>query len=440
MSSDLVASRPGGFDIIPAHGEEPTLVYRFGDDPEAAALWLSEGLSNAWMLSTPEGRLIINTGMGFEGPVHRRCFDRVDQGPVKAIAFTQGHVDHVGGTDAFLDNDTDPPDVIAGTANASCQDDDERIHRFRVLRSMVFWAEAVAKANAFLRGRPADPEAKPPTQATPRPNVLVGQTEDLTLGGVRIEFLPVPGGETLDSLMVWFPDHRVAIVGNLFSALFGHVPNLNTVRGDRPRDVMRFVESAELVLDLEPEILCTGHFSPIVGAEVIRAEVTRIRDAMKWLNDTVVFGMNRGDTIDELMEQTRLPSSLSLGEGYGTVRWAVRSIWQGYAGWFEFRSTTELHGVPRSSVDADLVALAGPDALVDVARTHLEMGRPLHALHLLEPVRATQPHHQGAIRAEIAAHEDLLASVAGTNFWEAGWLRHRIDEAHRMLGAETDSA
>ena len=62
MSSDLVASRPGGFDIIPAHGEEPTLVYRFGDDPEAAALWLSEGLSNAWMLSTPEGRLIINWG------------------------------------------------------------------------------------------------------------------------------------------------------------------------------------------------------------------------------------------------------------------------------------------------------------------------------------------------------------------------------------------
>ena len=46
-----------------------------------------------------EGRVVINTGMGFEAPVHKRNFDAVDRGPVRYIVLTQGHVDHVGGVD-----------------------------------------------------------------------------------------------------------------------------------------------------------------------------------------------------------------------------------------------------------------------------------------------------------------------------------------------------
>ena len=50
--------------------------------------------------------MIVNTGMGFEGPVHRANFDAVDSSPVRYIIFTQGHVDHVGGLDSVRDPDT----------------------------------------------------------------------------------------------------------------------------------------------------------------------------------------------------------------------------------------------------------------------------------------------------------------------------------------------
>ena len=53
----------------------------------------------------------------------------------------------------------------------------------------------------------------------------------------------------------------------------------------------------------------------------------------------------------------------SIGDFHGKASWAVRTIWEEYSGWFHYDSTTSLYGVPRSSVDADLVALAGGDAL-----------------------------------------------------------------------------
>ena len=66
---------------------------------------------------------------------------------------------------------------------------------------------------------------------------------DFELGGVRFELISTPGGETTDSMVVWLPQHRICFTGNLFSALFGHFPNLVTIRGDRYREALRFIDS-----------------------------------------------------------------------------------------------------------------------------------------------------------------------------------------------------
>ncbi len=40
---------------------------------------MSAGLSNSYLLATDDGRIVVNTGMGFEGPLHRRAYDAVDR-------------------------------------------------------------------------------------------------------------------------------------------------------------------------------------------------------------------------------------------------------------------------------------------------------------------------------------------------------------------------
>ena len=53
----------------------------------------------------------------------------------------------------------------------------------------------------------------------------------------------------------------------------------------------------------------------------------------------------------------------------------MRAIWEGYAGWFHQRSTTELYPIPASEVHPDVVALAGGAAAVaGLALARLERG------------------------------------------------------------------
>jgi alkyl sulfatase BDS1-like metallo-beta-lactamase superfamily hydrolase len=420
VSAPLYRSRPTGFDIRPAAGEAARRVH--------PRIWLSEGLSNAYLVVTGAGRVVINTGMGFEAPVHKRNFDAVDRGPVRYVVLTQGHVDHVGGVDRFREPGTE---VLAHAGIAAQQADDARIHRFRVRRSAFAFAEAIAEANAWIRqhvGGPVSPQAKPVPTRTFEDRL------DFECGGVRFELLATPGGETTDSLVVWLPDERVCFSGNVFGALFGHFPNLVTLRGDRYRDALRFIESLERVRALEPELLLVGHHGPVEGRATIQRELSRLRDAVRHVHDATVAGMNEGRDVRRLMREIRLPPELEVGEGYGKVSWGVRAIWESYAGWFHAESTSELYATPPAAVHPDLVALAGgAGPVADRARARAEAGEFVEAIQLAEVALAAESGHRGAMEASLRAHLGLAARSA--NFWETAWLRKEIARLETALAA-----
>ncbi|OIN78209.1 MBL fold metallo-hydrolase [Mycobacterium malmoense] len=401
-------SRPGADAMRPAAAEQA--------EPIAPGLWCSPGLSNAYLLTTDEGRVIVNTGMGFEGPVHRANFDAVDPSPVRYIIFTQGHVDHVGGLDSVRDPDTT---VVAQANWTTWRDDNERLIPYRAARSAFAFKDTLATGIHAIQRRLGT--TRLPGQSVPLVDLDFEDTLTLDVGGRRMELISVPGGETTDSLVVWLPDERICLCGNTFGPLFGHIPNLVTIRGDRYRDALTAIASVERVRDLRPELLVTGHFDPIAGADRIDAELTRLRNAIQYIHDETVAGMNAGKDVRTLMREIALPPEYDVGQGYGKVAWDVRAIWENYSGWFHHRSTTELYPVGFDAVAADVVELAGADALVDRARAHLDAGRPVQAIHLAELVPRD---HAGARDVLKAAHERLLAG--STNFWESAWLRRQL--------------
>lgn len=403
-------TRPGAEAMLPA---TPDVV-----EEVSPGIWCSPGLSNVFMIPTSQGRVIINAGMGFEGPVHRANMDSVDSSPVRYLIVTQGHYDHVGGLDSVRDPDTK---IVAQANWEQWRDDNERLVRYRSSRSAFAFSNTLAVGIAKIQERFG---RKLPGQSTPSADIVVEDTLTLTAGERTFELIATPGGETTDSLVVWLPDEKICLCGNVFGALFGHIPNLVTMRGDRYRDALTVIDTIERIRALEPEVLLTGHFGPITGRDRIQFELTRLRDGVRYVHDATVEGMNAGKDVRTLMRDIRLPPHLELGQGYGTVAWDVRAIWENYSGWFHHRSTTELYPIDPTEISADLVELAGADALVARARVHLDAGRPVQAIALAEKVTDADSQHSGARGVLKAAHERLLTD--SNNFWETAWLKKQI--------------
>ena len=105
----------------------------------------------------------------------------------------------------------------------------------------------------------------------------------------------------------------------------------------------------------------------------------------------------------------------------------MRAIWEEYSGWFHYDSTTSLYGVPRSSVDTDLVELAGGAGMLAArARTKLDAGRPLEALHLVDIALGAERTNPDALAVKKAALQVLLTESGGQNLSETMWLKSEI--------------
>ena len=382
--------------------------------PLEHGIFMSRDISNAYRIVTPAGDVMVNTGIVFNGDENFRRLSAASGKSVAKIVFTQSHDDHIGGWRWFNTSDTE---TIAQANFAHVRGYWRGLGEAMLRRSRRLWSGDIQRT------------------VTERPEPVITTTfhdaHRFELGGRRFELYSVPGGETIDSLVVWMPAERVVFTGNLMGPIFGHVPNLYTVRGDKIRYVQWFIDSVQRVIDLNAEVLITGHGDPIRGAAEIRRQLSRIRDAVRHLKDRTFEGMNAGVDLWTLMGTVELPPELAIGQGHGKAPWIVRAIWEEHLGWFRYESTTELYNVPPSAVSPDFVELAGgPVRVLERAHRHLADGRPLHALHLAEAALAADAANISALRTKLEATEQLLNQSGRENFSEVRWLEGEI----RALG------
>ena len=314
-------------------------------------------------------------------------------------------------------------EVIAQIRYPECRQYWKWLHDFYANRSNKLWGSVLGKDRSELKDKIEEAQL----------DILFDDSHRFELGGRQFELYATPGGESLDSLVVWLPQDKVAIVGNLFGPIFGHLPNLYTLRGDKIRSAVRYIESIEHVKALEPATIITGH-QVIEGVAEIQQEITRLSDVVRYLLEKTIAGMNAGSDVQTLMRDITLPEHLQVGQGHGKVPWCIRAIWEEYAGWFHYDSTTSLYDVPRSSVAGDIVELAGGvDNLTMRAQKYISEHEPLKAIHLIDIALASEPENSAALQAKIDAHQQLLDEGGSETFSEIMWLKSEIKAAEQKL-------
>jgi len=388
------------------------------------SIYLAPATGNVYLVTTAAGNVVIDTALAGQAAEARKLLLAENHGPVKYIILTHGHADHVGGIPLWKEAGTQ---VIAQ-------------------RNYVEFLNYTARLEGFFAPRNAAAFNRPQEVVGPwagnfgakiDPTILFDEKYQFSLGGVEFHLFSTPG-ETPDHLTVWVPAYKTAFIGDNYDAAGlpepMSFPNLSTLRGSPPRWALEWISSIDKVLALKPEVVLMGHGEPIFGNAEITRRLTRFRDAIQYVHDEVVKGMNSGKDVFTLMREIKLPAGSGLTESFGKVSWSVRGIYEGYAGWFDMNPSS-MYEVPPASVYPDLVKLAGgPEAVVRVALEKLEAGQPVEALHLTDVVLAYDPNNSAALAARLKALDFLRDRCE--NYVEAGWLDYGIRTTKEKMASK----
>ncbi len=413
---------------LQAHGDE--FRQRVETVADGVHVAIGYALANSIMIEGTDGVIIVDTTESLESARAIKAeFDKLTQKPVKAIIYTHNHADHIFGGPAFAGDDA--PDVYS---HALTSEKIEKvigllrpIIRKRSYRMFGLHLDETARTNAGIG--PGLAQQKGSTVGLLRPTHTFDDRLDVTIAGITLQLMHAPG-ETEDQLLVWLPKRKILLSGDNFYKAF---PNLYTIRGTTFRDPTKWVNSLDTMRYLEPEILIPSHTAPLIGKETIYAALTDYRDAIQYLHDQTVLGMNKGLTPDEVVEEIALPSHLRqspyLKEFYGNINLCVRAIYSGYLGPFD-GNPRNLRNLTARQRAGRIASLAGGEpALRQQAADALAAGDTQWALELTDHLLWLAPKDHAVIDLRTRALTALAEVESNPN------LRHYyLSAAHELAG------
>ncbi|MFK7896669.1 MAG: MBL fold metallo-hydrolase [Myxococcota bacterium] len=391
-------------------------------------VFMARGVGNVFLIKTPKGNVIYDTGVSWQAEEQRALLLEVGHPKTTHIIVSHAHGDHNGGLDAWKAEIAAGAEIVAHEryeyTNKIYGDTDEYLWRVRT--GTLYPAHSEGQVAKF--------RSVPPTRT-----VDVDEDYAFSLGGVDFVVLAAENSaEGEDAALLWMPEEEFVFTGDFYGCLYPMVPNLYTVRGEKTRDPIGYVQALDRLIALEPAAILPAHFDPVMGKPYLHKSLQVMRDGVQYVYDETVAGMNAGKSVYELMETVRLPAELEISQGHGKVSWNVRAIWEFLAGWFYYEDVADLYAVPAKRIYPDLVQLAGgAGPIVRRAQSHWDGGRHLEALRLLDVAKTAGPEGRTALRLRLSILESMLESSVSThdNMSESGILRAMVEQTGAALAA-----
>ena len=426
--SNPVIEKTSEVEKLFKHSEEFTqAIYSYENGIHAA---VGYGIANSYLIEGNGLNIIIDaTDSTFQAEKVYTEFNTINSNPIAAIIYTHNHGDHTLGAKYFVDQQDETPLVIAHDSTAkSVEKIFGILNPIISLRSSRMFGTALPEEEVVNVGIGPYLSVGKSAPGYVKPNVTFDNELKLNIAGIAFEFFHAPG-ETDDQIFVWLPEYKALFPGDNIYKTF---PNLYTIRGTSHRDVNAWINSLDMMLALEPKHIFPSHTLPFSGESALDT-LTIYRDGIQFIHDQTIRLMNQGMHPEEIIENIDLPEAVAsspyLQEFYGTVRWSVKSIFNGYLGWFS-GNIAELDPTPafkKAKFISQMVG--GPDALFAELEKAIIDEEMQWALELSDLLLAMD--HR---TSEVTRYRAKAALYIGTMASNPNKRNYFLSEAQRLLG------
>jgi len=219
-----------------------------------------------------------------------------------------------------------------------------------------------------------------PNHVVPR-IVQNNEYPEIAVGSVTVVLRTAPTGDNSAGILVWLPDQKLAIAGDLFPKCFPGVAPFDRAPSG---DLSYWISSLSIMAQaLQPEILVPLDSLPITGwsgenypaFENVRWALVTKSNSLSWLQGNTVQLINAGKSLDEIVAQLSvLPDWLSSSPyaqvcGENSVALAAKAMYSYFMGPFGGDPLELTTSVTRYEQARMIVEMAGNmDTLVTKAR------------------------------------------------------------------------
>jgi len=299
-------------------------------------IWVAVGYdsANSVMIEGEKGIIIINT-LSSSNTAKKVIdeFRKITTKPVKAIIYTSGNSEDIGGTNVFLEQGDEKVEIISHDNNLNFYvKQNIMLNKFTGLRS-YYTSGSLLSSEDQTNSKYFIPLPSDGIHYVPPTNTFSDKF-NLNISGVKMNLGHM--GDTSEQIYVWLPDDQSLFIGDNLHGIF---PNTSVLSGIEYHDPMRYVTIIDEFIPLSPQSLILSHVKPVIGTENVRNFLVLTRDVTQYIHDQTIRGINNGYRIDELSNMIKLPSTFDKHPWFtyseNQIQWNVKQIYYGTIGWFE---------------------------------------------------------------------------------------------------------
>jgi len=139
-----------------------------------------------------------------------------------------------------------------------------------------------------------------------KPDITIDRQREIQIGGTRIKFIPVQGGETQDGLFIHLPDYGVMFVGDFIMPYLG-APFVEE------GNLEGLLNAINIVVQKDPRHLLHGH-EPLTRVFASPSMLATLKTHLGWLHDEVLVAIRRGDERASIQQANLIPPGLLAGD------------------------------------------------------------------------------------------------------------------------------